>query len=55
MGELRRMTVQEKYADWLKKFAEQRNMSEEEAEKTALARIVRKDFFGENPMEMDGR
>ena len=49
------MTAQEKYVEWLKRFAEQRNMSEEDAEKTALARVVRKDFFGETPGEMDGR
>lgn len=50
--------AEEKYKEWLEAFAKAREMTEEEAEKTALAKIVRRTFLDEETeteVEKDGK
>lgn len=50
--------AEEKYKEWLETFAKAREMTEEEAEKTALAKIVKRTFLDEETeteVEKDGK
>lgn len=48
-------SAKEKYREWILKFSRQREISVEEAEKMEISKIVKRDFLGSSPLEMDGR